>query len=82
MIKYCINENVVGTLAVTFAVTNFIDVEELAMLGRSAEVGAVFGISAVAALSYLVFKLFTPPCFAAIGAMNSELESKKGYGAQ
>ncbi len=70
-------ENVVGTLAVTFAVTNFIDVEELALVSGSAEVGAIFGISAVAALSYLVFNLFTPPCFAAIGSMNSELESKK-----
>lgn len=70
-------ENVVGTLAVTFAVTNFIDIEELALVSGRAEVGAVFGISAVAALSYLVFNLFTPPCFAAIGAMNSELESKK-----
>ncbi len=72
-------ENVVGTLAVTFAVTNFIDVDELALVGGSAEVGAVFGIGAVAALSYLVFNLFTPPCFAAIGAMNSELESKKWF---
>ena len=70
-------ENVVGTLAVTFSVTNFIDVEELALVGGEAQVGAVMGIGAVAALSYLVFNLFTPPCFAAIGAMNSELESRK-----
>ncbi len=70
-------ENVVGTLAVCFAVTNFIDTEELALIGGGTEVSAVFGISAVAALAYLVFNLFTPPCFAAIGAMNSELESRK-----
>jgi len=70
-------ENVVGTLAVCFAVTNFIDTEELALVGGSAEVSTVFGISAVAALAYLVFNLFTPPCFAAIGAMNSEMESRK-----
>ena len=70
-------ENVVGTLAVCFSITNFINVEELALVGGSAEVSAVFGISAVAALSYLVFNLFTPPCFAAIGAMNAELESPK-----
>ncbi|HBW38829.1 MAG TPA: ferrous iron transporter B, partial [Desulfosporosinus sp.] len=50
---------------------------ELALVGGSAEVSAIFGISAVAALSYLVFNLFTPPCFAAIGAMRSELESSK-----
>ncbi|HBC93860.1 MAG TPA: ferrous iron transport protein B [Pelotomaculum sp.] len=70
-------ENVVGTLAVCFGITNFIDVEELALVGSGSEVSAVFGIGAVAALAYLVFNLFTPPCFAAIGAMNSELESRK-----
>ena len=37
----------------------------------------VMGISAVIALAYLMFNLFTPPCFAAIGAMNSEINSKK-----
>ena len=31
----------------------------------------------VTAYAFLVFNLFTPPCFAAIGAMNSELGSKK-----
>lgn len=70
-------ENVVGTLAVTFSITNFIDVEELALVAGGGDVMAVFGIGAVAALSYLVFNLFTPPCFAAIGAMNSEMESPK-----
>jgi len=70
-------ENVVGTLAVCFSITNFIDVEELALVGGSAEVSTIFGISAVAGLAYLVFNLFTPPCFAAIGAMNSEMESRK-----
>ncbi|WP_347488171.1 ferrous iron transport protein B [Desulfoscipio sp. XC116] len=70
-------ENVVGTLAVCFSITNFIDTEELALVGGSAEVSSVFGITAIAALSYLVFNLFTPPCFAAIGAMNAELESSK-----
>ncbi|MGI6225906.1 MAG: ferrous iron transport protein B [Peptococcales bacterium] len=70
-------ENVVGTLAVTFAVTNFIDVEEFALISGGSDVMTVFGIGAVAALSYLVFNLFTPPCFAAMGAMNSEMESPK-----
>ncbi|MBC2722162.1 ferrous iron transport protein B [Desulfosporosinus sp.] len=70
-------ENVVGTLAVCFSITNFIDVEELALVGGSTEVSTIFGISAVAGLAYLVFNLFTPPCFAAIGAMNSEMESRK-----
>jgi len=70
-------ENVVGTLAVTFSITNFIDVEELALVAGGSDVASVFGIGAVAALSYLVFNLFTPPCFAAIGSMNSEMESRK-----
>ncbi len=71
-------ENVVGTLAVCFGITSFIDVEELAMIeGSGAEVYAAFGLTKVAALAYLMFNLFTPPCFAAIGAMNSEMKSKK-----
>lgn len=75
-------ENVVGTLAVVFGITNFIDVEALELVSGTAEISSIMGITTVAALAYLVFNLFTPPCFAAIGAMNAELESKKWlYGA-
>ncbi len=70
-------ENVVGTLAVCFAVTNFIDTEELELVGGGSEVAAIMGLTKVAALAYLMFNLYTPPCFAAIGALNSELKSKK-----
>lgn len=71
-------ENVVGTLASVYAISNFIDVEELTMIeGSAAGVVDAFGISAVAALACLMFNLFTPPCFAAIGAMNAEIKSKK-----
>ncbi len=72
-------ENVVATLAVCFVgLENFIDTEEFALMeGAGAEVAAVFAISKVAALAYLMFNLFTPPCFAAIGAMNAEMKSKK-----
>ena len=72
-------ENVVGTLAVCFVgLENLIDTEELALMeGAGAEVGAVMAITKVAALAYLMFNLFTPPCFAAIGAMNSEMKSAK-----
>lgn len=70
-------ENVVGTLAVVYGITNFIDTEELALVSGSADVASVMGMSSVAALAYLMFNLFTPPCFAAIGAMNAELENKK-----
>ncbi len=72
-------ENVVGTLAVCFVgLENLIDTEELALMeGAGAEVASVFAITKVAALAYLMFNLFTPPCFAAIGAMNSEMKSVK-----
>ena len=72
-------ENVVGTLAVCFAgLENFIDTEELAMMeGAGAEVAGIIAITKVAALAYLMFNLYTPPCFAAIGAMNSEMKSAK-----
>ncbi|MBR6530580.1 MAG: ferrous iron transporter B [Clostridia bacterium] len=72
-------ENVVGTLAVCFAgLSNFIDTEELALLqGAGADVAGVMAITKVAALAYLMFNLFTPPCFAAIGAMRAEMKSTK-----
>lgn len=70
-------ENVVGTLAVVYGVTNFIDTEELALVGGAGDVAAMFGLTSVAALAYLMFNLFTPPCFAALGAMRSELASTK-----
>ena len=71
-------EDVVGTLAVCYGISNLIDTEELALMEGAGEgVAAVFGITKVAALAYLMFNLFTPPCFAAIGAMNAEIKSKK-----
>ena len=70
-------ENVVGTLAVVYAITNFINPEELALVEGASEVATTFGLSSVAALAYLMFNLFTPPCFAAIGAMNAEMKDKK-----
>jgi len=72
-------ENVVGTLAVCYALTNFIDTEELALIEGAATVADTMGITAVAALAYLMFNLFTPPCFAALGAMNSEIQDKKWF---
>jgi ferrous iron transport protein B len=71
-------ENVVGTLAVCFSIANLFDLDELVMVeGSESVIAATFGISSVAALAFLMFNLFTPPCFAAIGAMNSEIKSKK-----
>ncbi|MBQ9070031.1 MAG: ferrous iron transport protein B [Clostridia bacterium] len=72
-------ENVVGTLAVCFVgLENLIDTDELALMeGAGEAVASVFAITKVAALAFLMFNLFTPPCFAAIGAMNSEIKSRK-----
>ncbi len=70
-------ENVVGTLAVVYGITNFIDTEELALVSGASTVAETMGMTSAAALAYLMFNLFTPPCFAAIGAMNAEMENKK-----
>ncbi len=74
-------ENVVGTLAVCYGITNFINVDELILESGASEVAAVFAITKVAALAFLMFNLFSPPCFAAIGAMNSEIKSRKWFWA-
>lgn len=72
-------ENVVGTLAVCFVgLENLIDADELAMIsGAGEQVAGVISITKVAALAFLMFNLYSPPCFAAIGAMNSEMKSAK-----
>ncbi len=72
-------ENVVGTLAVCFVgLENLIDTEEFALMeGAGAEVAGVLAITKVAALAYLMFNLFSPPCFAAIAAMSAEMKSAK-----
>ncbi|MBQ7284264.1 MAG: ferrous iron transporter B, partial [Oscillospiraceae bacterium] len=72
-------ENVVGTLAVCYGLTSFIDTEELALMGGANEVAMVMGLTKAAALAYLMFNLFTPPCFAALGAMNSEINDRKWF---
>ena len=68
-------ECVVSTLATVFMFEHLIN-EDLEAVG--AVTGAnMGGISVVAGLAFLMFNLFTPPCFAAIGAMNAEIKSKK-----
>ena len=70
-------ENVVGTLAVCYG---FVVNDDLEMIGSGNEVAATMvGLTKVAALAYLMFNLFTPPCFAAMGAMNSEIKDKKWF---
>ena len=72
-------ENVVGTIATVYAITNFIDTEELELIGSGNAVATAMGLTKVAALAYLMFNLYTPPCFAALGAMNSEMQSSKWF---
>ena len=70
-------ENVVGTLAVCYG---FVVNEDLEMVGSGNEVAATMvGLTKAAALAYLMFNLFSPPCFAAMGAMNSEISDKKWF---
>ena len=51
----------------------------LALVGDGNAVAMALGFTKVAALAYLMFNLFTPPCFAALGAMNSEIQDKKWF---
>ena len=68
-------EEVVGTLAAVYAISEKVINSDFELVGDLG-VGA-FGLVPMSALAYLMFNLFTPPCFAAIGAMNSEIKDKK-----
>ena len=72
-------ECVVSTLATVFMFENLIneDLEAVGSIGAS----NMGGITVAAGLAFLMFNLFTPPCFAALGAMNSEINSKKWFWA-
>ena len=70
-------ENVVGTLAVCYG---FVVNDDLELVGSGNDVAAAMvGMTKVAALAYLMFNLFSPPCFAALGAMNAEIKSRKWF---
>lgn len=70
-------EEVVGALAVIFAFSVSEDFEVAGIESTRAILASAGGLTAVSAFAYMAFNLFTPPCFAAIGAMNSELKSKR-----
>lgn len=74
-------ENIVGTIATVYAITSFIDVDTLQIVGRDSAIAQALGITPVAALAYLSFNLFSPPCFAALSALNAELKSRKWMAA-
>lgn len=68
-------EEVVGTLSIVYAMSGAIN-EDFELI-NSVVAREAMGITQVVALSFMFFNLFTPPCFAAIGAMKSELKSNK-----
>ena len=72
-------ENLVGTIAVCYGITNFINTESLVLENGSTEVAMIMGITKIAGLAFLMFNLFSPPCFAAIGAMHAEIKDKKWF---
>ena len=76
VLGFIAKEEVVGALAVIFAfsVTDDFEIESYVAATEALTVGA--GLTSVSALAYMVFNLFTPPCFATIGAMNTELENR------
>ncbi|MDN5351425.1 MAG: ferrous iron transport protein [Clostridiales bacterium] len=63
-------ENVVSTFAILLAAAS-----EQALAVPGGPLSQLF--NPVTAYAYLAFNLFSPPCFAAISAMNSEMGSKK-----
>ncbi len=76
-------ENVVGTLAVCYVgLENLINMDEMAIVegvAGSAVSAEMQGLTTVAALAYLMFNLYSPPCFAALAAMSSEMKSVKWF---
>ncbi len=78
-------ENVVGTLAVCFGISNLVSIDfksaaaetSLSHIANAFGTGSGGAMTAAAALAFLMLNLFSPPCFAAIGAMNAEMKSKK-----
>ncbi len=68
-------EEVVGTLAVVYSMGAAINADF--ELVNAMAVQETMAITAVSALAFMFFNLFTPPCFAAIGAMKSEMKSNK-----
>ena len=69
-------ENVVGTLAVCYG---FAINDDLEMESGNEVLDAMRALTKVAALAYLMFNLFSPPCFAAMGAMNAEIKDRKWF---
>lgn len=70
-------EEVVGALAVIFVFSITDDLEATGIEATRSILSTAGGLTAVSAFAYMAFNLFTPPCFATIGAMHTELGSRK-----
>ncbi len=69
-------ENVVGTLAVCYG---FVINDDLEAANGNDVAAVMVGMTKAAALAYLMFNLFTPPCFAAMGAMRAEITDQRWF---
>ena len=69
-------EEVVGTLAVVYSMGAAINADF--ELVNANIVQDTMGITPIAAFAFMMFNLFTPPCFAAIGAMNQKWDLESG----
>ncbi|MFW6285409.1 MAG: nucleoside recognition domain-containing protein, partial [Bacillota bacterium] len=76
ILGFVAKEEVVGALAVIFSFTVGDDFGVVNPEATRELLSSAAGMTAVSAIAYLSFNLFTPPCFAAIGAMKTEFESK------
>lgn len=72
-------ENIIGTLATLYSVTSFINLDDFTLINEASKISSTINIAPIAAISYLSFNLFSPPCFAAISTMKSELKDKKWF---
>lgn len=76
ILGFVAKEEVVGALAVIFSFSIGDDFGVVDPEGTRTLLSTAAGLTAVSAVAFLAFNLFTPPCFAAIGAMKTEFESK------
>ncbi len=76
ILGFVAKEEVVGALAVIFSFSISEDFAVANAENTRETLMTVANMTSVSAVAYLAFNLFTPPCFAAIGAMKTEFESK------
>ena len=77
ILGFIAKEEIVGALAViyVFSVSDAFDAINIINARDALVTGA--SLTALTAISYTVFNLFSPPCFATIGAMKTELKSTR-----